>query len=87
MKSANIINHIERGKRSVGSNPTPSESYYYNDLQRVTESEVIPELPKRHYQQVNLNKRGGYNLGPDAYVWHPDPAVRLAWHRQVRGEQ
>jgi len=87
MNSPSIINQNEERNRTVGSNPTPSESYHYNDLQRVTESEVIPELPKRHYQQVNFNKRGGYNLGPDAYVWHPDPAVRLAWSRQVRGEQ
>ena len=87
MKSANIINHIERGNRSVGSNPTPSESYHYNDLQKAQKAEVISQAPKLNSQLFNPYKRGGYNLGPDAYVWHPDPAVRLAWHRQVRGEQ
>jgi hypothetical protein len=77
-----IINQIKEGDRTVGSNPTPSEAYHYNDLRRSSNTAVITEPKKPHYQQVNLNKRGGYDLGPEAYVYHPNPAVCRMWHAQ-----
>lgn len=77
-----IINHIKGGNKSVGSNPTPSDAYHYNDLRKIENSEVISQAPKRNSEIFNPYKRGGYNLGPDAYVWHPDPAVRSSWYRQ-----
>lgn len=87
MNFPSIINQNEERNRTVGSNPTPSDAYHYNDLQKAEKAEVISQAPKLNSQLFNPYKRGGYNLGPDAYVWHPDPAVRLAWSRQVRGEQ
>ena len=66
----------------MGSNPTPSEAYHYNDLCRSSNTAVITEPKKPRYQQVNLNKRGGYDLGPEAYVYHPNPAVCRMWHAQ-----
>ena len=82
-----IINQNKEGDRTVGSNPTPSEAYHYNDLRQSSNTAVITELKRPHYQQVNLNKRGGYDLTPDAYVWHPDPNVRsmlFAQHRSAK---
>jgi hypothetical protein len=77
-----IINQNKEGDRTVGSNPTPSDDYRYNDLRRYGNTAVITESKKPHYQQVNLNKRGGYDLGPEAYVYHPNPAVFSMWAQQ-----
>ena len=54
-----IINQIESGNCTVGSNPTPSDAYHYNELRRGSNTAVITEHKKPHYQQVNLNKRDG----------------------------
>ena len=80
-----IINQIKEGDRTVGSNPTPSEAYHYNELRRSSNTAVITEPKKPHYQQLNLNSRGGYDLGPEAYIWHPDPNVRSMLFAQHRG--
>jgi len=77
-----IINQIKEGDRTVGSNPTPSDAYRYNDLSRDSNTAVITEPKKAHYQQLNLNSRGGYNLTPEAFVYHPNPAVCRMWHAQ-----
>ena len=77
-----IINQIKEGNRSVGSNPTPSDAYRYNDLRRKSNTAVITEPKKAHYQQLSLNSRGGYNLTPEAFVYHPNPAVCRMWHAQ-----
>jgi hypothetical protein len=82
MKLPIIINQIESGNSTVGSNPTPSDAYHYNDLRRNGNTEVITEPKKAHYQQVNLNKRGGYDLTPEAFVYHPNPVVCRMWHAQ-----
>lgn len=82
MNLPSIINQNKERNRSVGSNPTPSEAYHYNDLRRGSNTAVITESKKPHYQQVNLNKRGGYDLGPEAYVYHPNPAVFRMWAQQ-----
>jgi len=66
----------------VGSNPTPSEAYGYNDLCRDGNTAVITEPKKAHYQQLNLNSRGGYDLTPEAFVYHPNPAVCRMWAQQ-----
>ena len=42
----------------------------------------LTEPKKAHYQQLNFNSRGGYDLGPEAYVYHPDPAVFRMWAQQ-----
>lgn len=77
-----IINQIKEGDRTVGSNPTPSEAYHYNELRRSSNTAVITDPKKPHYQQLNLNSRGGYNLGPEAYIYHPNPAVFRMWAQQ-----
>jgi len=77
-----IINQIKEGDRTVGSNPTPSDAYPYNDLRRKSNTAVITEPKKAHYQQLNLNSRGGYDLTPEAFVYHPNPAVCRMWHAQ-----
>jgi len=66
----------------VGSNPTPSDAYRYNDLRRKSNTAVITEPKKAHYQQLNLNSHGGYDLTPEAFVYHPNPAVCRMWHAQ-----
>ena len=66
----------------MGSNPTPSDAYHYNELRRVSNTAVITEPKRAHYQQLNLNSRGGYDLTPEAYLWHPDPAINRMWARQ-----
>jgi len=71
----------------VGSNPTPSEAYHYNDLRLKSNTTVITEPKKAHYQQLNFNSRGGYDLPPDAYVWHPDPAVSRMWSQQIEARK
>jgi len=77
-----IINQNKGGNRSVGSNPTPSDAYHCNNLRRNGNTAVITEPKKAHYQQLNLNSRGGYDLTPDAFVYHPNPAVCRMWHAQ-----
>ena len=66
----------------MGSNPTPSDTYHYNDLRRNGNTAVITESKKAHYQQLNLNSREGYDLTPEAFVYHPNPAVCRMWHAQ-----
>lgn len=66
----------------MGSNPTPSEAYHYNDLRRSGNTLVITEPKRAHYQQLNLNSRGGYDLTAEAFVYHPNPAVCRMWHAQ-----
>ena len=66
----------------MGSNPTPSESYRYNDLRRDSNTAVITKPKKAHYQQLNLNSRGGYDLTPEAFIYHPNPAVFRMWAQQ-----
>ena len=82
MTPQSIIDQIESGNPTVGSNPTPSEAYYYNDLRRSSNTAVITEPKRAHYQQLNLNLRGGYDLTPEAFVYHPNPAVCRMWHAQ-----
>jgi hypothetical protein len=71
----------------VGSNPTPSDAYRYNDLRRDSNTAVITEPKRAHYQQLNLNSRGGYDLTPDAHVWHPDPNVRSMLFAQIEASK
>ena len=71
----------------MGSNPTPSDAYHYNDLRRNGNAAVITEPKKAHYQQLNLNSRGGYDLTPDAHVWHPDPNVRSMLFAQIEARK
>jgi hypothetical protein len=82
MNVPSIINQIKEGDRTVGSNPTPSDAYRYNDLRLNGNTSVITEPKKAHYQQLNLNSRGGYDLTPEAFVYHPNPAVCRMWHAQ-----
>jgi hypothetical protein len=87
MNAPSIINQIKEGDRTVGSNPTPSDSCHYNDLRRNSNTAVITEAKKPHYQQLNLNSRGGYDLGPEAFVYHPNPAVCRMWHAQYEASK
>ena len=82
MSFPTIINQIKEGNRTVGSNPTPSEAYHYNELRRSSNTAVITEPKRAHYQQLNLNSRGGYDLTPEAFVYHPNPAVCRMWAQQ-----
>ena len=66
----------------MGSNPTPSDLCGYNYLRTDEKPRVTGDEPKRNYQLINVNKRGGYDLTPDAYVWHPNPAVCRMWAQQ-----
>ena len=68
----------------MGSNPTPSECYHYNDLRKGENTQVTAQVAKRNYQLFNLNSRGGYDLTPDAYIYHPEPAVSRMWGQQLR---
>ena len=87
MKLPIIINQIESGNCTVGSNPTPSESYRYNYLRQDSNTAVITEPKKAHYQQLNLNSRGGYDLTPEAFVYHPNPAVCRMWAQQHKASK
>ena len=71
----------------MGSNPTPSEAYHYNDLRRSSNTAVITEPKREHYQQLNLNSRGGYDLTAEAFVYHPNPAVSRMWGQQLRASK
>lgn len=84
MKLPTIINQIKGGNRIGGSNPSTATTYHYNDLRRSSNRAVITDPKKPHYQQLNLNLRGGYDLTSDAYIYHPDPAVSRMWGQQLR---
>ena len=71
----------------MGSNPTPSDAYHCNDLRRNGNTAVITEPKKAHYQQLNLNSRGGYDLTPEAFVYHPNPAVCRMWAQQHKASK
>jgi hypothetical protein len=79
MSFPSIINQIKEGDRTVGSNPTPSDAYHYNDLRRNGNTAVITEPKKKHYQQHSLLIRGGYPAEP---AYHPNPAVARMWSAQ-----
>jgi hypothetical protein len=79
MSFPSIINQNKEGDRTVGSNPTPSEAYSYNDLRRNGNTAVITELKKKHYQQHSLLIRGGYTAEP---AYHPNPSVERMWSAQ-----
>ena len=79
MNALSIINQIKEGNRTVGSNPTPSEAYGYNDLRRNGNTAVITEPKKKHYQQHSLLVRGGYPAEP---AYHPNPSVARMWSAQ-----
>ena len=70
---------IYKGNRTVGSNPTPSESYRYNDLRRDGYTAVATESKLKHYQQNSLLIRGGYTAEP---AYHPNPSVARMWSAQ-----
>jgi hypothetical protein len=63
----------------VGSNPTPSEAYHYNDLRRDGYTAVATESKLKHYQQHSLLIRGGYTAEP---AYHPNPSVARMWSAQ-----
>ena len=77
MSAQGIIDQNESGNCTVGSNPTPSEAYGYNDLCRNGNTAVITELKKKHYQQHSI--RGGYPAEP---AYHPNPSVARMWSAQ-----
>jgi hypothetical protein len=79
MKLPIIINQNKEGDRTVGSNPTPSEAYGYNDLRRNANTALTTELKKKHYQQHSLLIRGGYPAEP---AYHPNPSVARMWSAQ-----
>jgi len=87
MNVPSIINQIKERDRTVGSNPTPSDACHYNYLRRNSNTEVITEPKKAQYQQLNLNSRGGYDLTPEAFVYHPNPAVCRMWHAQYEASK
>jgi hypothetical protein len=79
MTPQSIIDQIESCNCTVGSNPTPSESYHYNDLHRNGNTAVITEPKKKHYQQHSLLIRGGYPAEP---AYHPNHSVARMWSAQ-----
>ncbi len=79
MTPQSIIDQIESGNCTVGSNPTPSQAYGYNDLRRDGNTAVITEPKKKHYQQHSLLIRGGYPAEP---AYHPNPSVARMWSAQ-----
>ena len=79
MSFPTIINQIKEGNRTVGSNPTPSESYHYNDLRRDGDTAVANESKLKHYQQNSFLIRGGYTAEP---AYHPNPSVARMWSAQ-----
>jgi len=79
MTPQSIIDQIESGNCTVGSNPTPSESYHYNDLRRDGNAAVATESKLKHYQQHSLLVRGGYPAEP---AYHPNPSVARMWSAQ-----
>ena len=79
MSLPTIINQIKEGNRTVGSNPTPSESYHYNDLRRNGNTAVTNESKLKHYQHPSLLIRGGYSAEP---AYHPNPSVARMWSAQ-----
>jgi hypothetical protein len=87
VKITALTNQNEGVNKTVGSNPTPSECYHYNELQKPEKSRVTSQQSKANYKLFNLNLRGGYDLTPDAYVWHPDPAVSRMWGQQIEARK
>jgi len=82
MTLATIINQNAEGNRIGGSNPSTATTYHYNDL-RLSSNKAVTTEPKRaHYQQLNLNSRGGYDLTAEAFIYHPNPAVFRMWAQQ-----
>ena len=79
MTPQSIIDQIESGNCTVGSNPTPSESYHYNDLRRNGNTAVTNKSKLKHYQQHSLLIRGGYEAEP---AYHPNPSVARMWSAQ-----
>ena len=79
MTPQSIINQIKSGNCTVGSNPTPSEAYHYNDLCRDGYTAVATESKLKHYQQNSLLIRGGYPAEP---AYHPNPSVARMWSAQ-----
>ena len=79
MTPQSIINQIKSGNCTVGSNPTPSEAYGYNDLRRDGYTAVATESKLKHYQQNSLLIRGGYTAEP---AYHPNPSVARMWSAQ-----
>ena len=79
MTPQSIIDQIESSNCTVGSNPTPSESYHYNDLRRNGNTAVTIESKLKHYQQHSLLIRGGYSAEP---AYHPNPSVARMWSAQ-----
>ncbi len=77
-----IINQNVEGNRIGGSNPSTATTYHYNELRRSSNTAVITEPKKPHYQQLNLNSRGGYDLTAEAFIYHPNPAVFRMWAQQ-----
>jgi hypothetical protein len=69
MSFRSIINQNKEGDRTVGSNPTPSEAYGYNDLRRNANTALTTEPKKKHYQQHSLLIRGGYPAEPPYRWW------------------
>ena len=63
----------------MGSNPTPSEAYGYNDLRQNANTALTTEPKKNHYQQHSLLIRGGY---PAERAYHPNPSVARMWSAQ-----
>ena len=79
MTPQSIIDQIESGNCTVGSNPTPSESCRYNNLRRNGNTAVTNESNLKHYQQHSLLIRGGYSAEP---AYHPNPSVARMWSAQ-----
>ena len=79
MNLPSIINQNKERNRSVGSNPTPSESYGYNELRLNSNTAVTTDSKKKHYQQNSLLIRGGYEPEP---AYHPNPSVARMWSAQ-----
>jgi len=79
MSFPSIINQNKEGNTTVGSNPTPSEAYGYNDLRRSANTALTTEPKKKHYQQHSLLIRGGYPAEP---AYHPNPSVARMWSAQ-----
>jgi hypothetical protein len=79
MTPQTIINQIKSGNPTVGSNPTPSDAYHYNDLRRDGNAAVATESKLKHYQQNSFLIRGGYPAEP---AYHPNPSVARMWSAQ-----
>ena len=79
MTPRSIIDQIKSSNCTVGSNPTPSDAYGYNELRRNGNTAVTNESKLKHYQQHSLLIRGGYTAEP---AYHPNPSVARMWNAQ-----